>query len=167
MQSFIVLAHQSLEVKEPQREHPASNLKFGDVSAACDQLNGMEVLAVDDERDAQEVLRPPLEERGPVIRTAGSASQALSMRADRSPTVLISDIGMPKDNGYTFILRFRALPAEGGGDVPAVALAACACRRPNQNYGVGFSGAPVQTCPACRVYCECCRHGEACDSVKS
>ena len=57
---------------------------------------------------------------------AGSAAEALDALENTNPDVLVSDIGMPDENGYELIKRVRALPAERGGRVPAVALTAYA-----------------------------------------
>jgi CheY-like chemotaxis protein len=56
------------------------------------------------------------------VTVASSAREALGALAGVRPDVLISDIGMPEEDGYELIRRVRALPAEAGGEVPAVAL---------------------------------------------
>jgi CheY-like chemotaxis protein len=57
---------------------------------------------------------------------AASAAEALEVLLRTRPNVLVTDIGMPQEDGYVFIRRVRALPPEQGGDVPAVALTAYA-----------------------------------------
>ncbi|HEX8186815.1 MAG TPA: ATP-binding protein [Pyrinomonadaceae bacterium] len=87
-------------------------------------LRGLRVLVVDDEADARDMLRAVLEQCDAEVITAGSASEALAVVARLRPDVLISDLGMPGDDGYSLIARVRALPAERGGRIPAAALTA-------------------------------------------
>ncbi|MDQ3212864.1 MAG: response regulator, partial [Acidobacteriota bacterium] len=61
-----------------------------------------------------------------VVTTAASASEALEALRRAKPDVVISDIGMPGEDGYALIRMIRALPPDEGGDVPAVALTAYA-----------------------------------------
>jgi CheY-like chemotaxis protein len=81
---------------------------------------------VDDEPDARELLRMGLEQCGAVVTVASSVDEALEAMTTNVPDVLISDIGMPGQDGYELIKRVRALPAERGGSVPAIALTAYA-----------------------------------------
>ncbi|MBC8071674.1 MAG: response regulator [Deltaproteobacteria bacterium] len=90
------------------------------------ELMGLTILVVDDEEDAREVLRTMLEGCGAIVRVAGSVSAALRCFEDDPPRVLLTDIGMPGDDGYALIRSIRALPPEAGGDTPAVALTAYA-----------------------------------------
>ncbi len=60
------------------------------------------------------------------MRTAGSAAEALAMIRAEAPDVLVSDIGMPGQDGYALIRQVRALDEAHGGNVPAVALTAYA-----------------------------------------
>ena len=91
-----------------------------------ERLDGLRVLVVDDEADTREMLRVGLTRCGAEVTTASSAPEALEALARGAPEVLISDIGMPGEDGYELIRRVRALPPEGGGRVPAVALTAYA-----------------------------------------
>nr|WP_255672567.1 PAS domain S-box protein [Corallococcus sp. AS-1-6] len=90
------------------------------------ELGGVRVLVVDDEEDARELLRTLLEDNGAHVVTAGSAMEGLQVLQAEQPDVLVSDIGMPGTDGYGFIERVRALPAEEGGHTPAVAITAYA-----------------------------------------
>ncbi|HEX8688431.1 MAG TPA: PAS domain-containing protein [Pyrinomonadaceae bacterium] len=91
---------------------------------ALPSLEGVKVLAVDDEADARKLVTEILERCGARVRTASSAGEAFeSLRAWR-PHVLLSDIGMPGADGYVLIQRIRELPAELGGETPAAALTA-------------------------------------------
>jgi CheY-like chemotaxis protein len=84
------------------------------------------VLVVDDDADTLQVLAAMLEQCGAVVRVTGSASEALRTLEGWRPDVLVSDIGMPGEDGYDLIRKVRALPAGRGGAVPAVALTAYA-----------------------------------------
>jgi PAS domain S-box-containing protein len=92
----------------------------------CSDLSGVSVLVVDDERDARELVRRLLTECQARALTAASADEAIEILRRERPDVLLSDVGMPGVDGYEFIRRVRALGAEQGGDVPAVALTAFA-----------------------------------------
>ncbi len=98
----------------------------GPVIGALRTLAGVRVLVVDDEADAQEVARTALELCGVEVRTAGSAMQALEVLECWVPTVLVSDIAMPNEDGYALIRRVRAHEAAHGGHVPALAFTALA-----------------------------------------
>jgi signal transduction histidine kinase/ActR/RegA family two-component response regulator len=90
------------------------------------ELAGLKILVVDDEEDTRELLHAALGGCGAVVLTAASASEALVHASRSRPDVLISDIGMPDEDGFELIRRVRELPAEGGGGVPAIALTAYA-----------------------------------------
>ncbi|BAZ00127.1 multi-sensor hybrid histidine kinase [Tolypothrix tenuis PCC 7101] len=89
-------------------------------------LNGVRVLVVDDEPDARQLLTTVLSPYGAQVMTAASATEALAAVPQFHPDVLVSDIGMPKEDGYVLIRQLRALPPEQGGRIPAVALTAYA-----------------------------------------
>jgi signal transduction histidine kinase/ActR/RegA family two-component response regulator len=89
-------------------------------------LTGLRILIVDDEDDARTLARRVLEERGAQVVTVSSAAEAMATVDDTSPpSVIISDIGMPEQDGYDLIKQMRALPGDAGR-VPAVALTALA-----------------------------------------
>ena len=94
--------------------------------ARSSTLRGARVLVVDDDHDTREILSVMLSRYGTEIRTAGSAQEALHTFLAWKPDVLVSDIGMPVEDGYVLIQKIRALAPEEGGDVPAVALTAFA-----------------------------------------
>jgi PAS domain S-box-containing protein len=89
-------------------------------------LAGRRVIAVDDEEDARNLLKVILEEQGAVVTTAASAHDAMNLLEQNKPELIVSDISMPEEDGYTFIRKVRARGAERGGDIPAVALTAFA-----------------------------------------
>ncbi|MDQ2936785.1 MAG: ATP-binding protein [Acidobacteriota bacterium] len=90
------------------------------------ELNGLRVLVVDDEEDSCEMLQFILEACGSQVKTTRSAVAALEAMAEEAFDVLISDIGMPNEDGYSLIAKVRALTKERGGEVPAAALTAYA-----------------------------------------
>jgi PAS domain S-box-containing protein len=94
---------------------------------ACARLKGVSVLVVDDEPDARALVRRLLEDCDVHVRVAASAAEALdALRSAPPPDVLVSDIGMPGEDGYSLIRRVRELDPRQGGTVPAVALTAYA-----------------------------------------
>jgi CheY-like chemotaxis protein len=82
------------------------------------------VLVVDDEVDTLDMLRAVLEQCRIEVITAGTAAEALEAFIQSRPDVLISDLGMPGEDGYALIDKVRRLPAESGGRTPAAALTA-------------------------------------------
>jgi PAS domain S-box-containing protein len=99
---------------------------LGEEIAFPAELNGLQVLVVDDETDARQLLRCVLEAGGARVRTAESGAAALEMIRLEKPDVIVSDIGMPEVDGYDFIRSLRRLTREEGGRIPAVALTAYA-----------------------------------------
>jgi PAS domain S-box-containing protein len=89
-------------------------------------LDGITVLVVDDDSDARDVIARILRDGRASVTTAASAAEALEILREAKPALLISDIGMPAEDGYELIRKVRALPVESGGRVPAVALTAFA-----------------------------------------
>jgi PAS domain S-box-containing protein len=87
-------------------------------------LKDISVLVVDDEPDTRALLRHALEQCGARVTTAANASEALAVLKKMRPDVLLSDIGMPGEDGYDLIRRVRALEPERGGRLPAIALTA-------------------------------------------
>jgi PAS domain S-box-containing protein len=89
-------------------------------------LAGIKVLVVDDEADTRELIREVLNECGSEVITSGSVEEALVALEEHKPDILISDLGMPDEDGYSLISKIRALPSERGGHIPAAALTAYA-----------------------------------------
>jgi PAS domain S-box-containing protein len=89
-------------------------------------LAGTTVLVVDDDMDARALLTFALERCGARVLVADSAESALALLQQARPHVLLADIEMPRQDGYTLIRRVRALPASAGGTTPAAALTAYA-----------------------------------------
>lgn len=95
-------------------------------------LKGLRVLVVDDERDTREILAVMLGRFGAEVRTGGSVAEGLRMLKSWRPDLLVSDIGMPGEDGYAFIGKLRALAEEEGGQTPAIALTAFASSQDRQ-----------------------------------
>lgn len=89
-------------------------------------LQGVRVLAVDDEPDARELLTAILSQYGAEVLTVASAPEALTALQSFQPDVLVSDIGMPQVDGLTLIEQIRTLTPQQGGQVRAIALTAYA-----------------------------------------
>ena len=89
-------------------------------------LNGLGILVVDDNIDTLGLIRFILEQCQAQVTTVTSASEALAALSQFKPNLLISDIGMPGEDGYSLIQRIRSLPAKLGGQIPAAALTAFA-----------------------------------------
>ena len=89
-------------------------------------LSGVQILVVDDEPDGREMLTHMLESWGAQVRSAGSADEALAALSENRPDLLISDIGMPRVDGYELMRRIRALRDPAEGDLAAIALTAFA-----------------------------------------
>ena len=98
------------------------------------------MLVVDDDADARDVVAAVLRECGCVVKTVDGVDAALASIAAEVPDVLLSDIGMPGQDGFELIAKVRALPRGRGGDIPAAALTAYA--RPEDRrrmLNAGFS----------------------------
>lgn len=91
-----------------------------------DRLDGTAILVVDDEPDTRELLKVGLERCGAQVTVASSAAEAFRAIEIQIPDVLISDIGMPDEDGYELIRKLRLLTDEKGGKIPAIALTAYA-----------------------------------------
>ena len=89
-------------------------------------LSGIQVLVVDDDDDTREFVSFLINQCGANVISVASAEEALVMLTRFQPNVLLSDIGMPEVDGYTLMQQVRALPAEQGGQIPAIALTAYA-----------------------------------------
>ncbi len=93
------------------------------------ELDGLRVLAVDNDSDARDLIKTILTQYGAVVETAGSVGQALAVferPEEWRPELLISDIEMPEADGYQLIRKLREMEARQGKRVPAIALTAYA-----------------------------------------
>lgn len=122
--AFIVTLPLAPVRTDPDREHPAS--PSAAVSCYGFDLQGVRVLVVDDEADARALISRVLLQCRCEVLTAAGAAEGLEMIRRHRPHVLVSDIGMPDKDGYTFLKEVRALLPDEGGRTPAVALTAFA-----------------------------------------
>ncbi len=90
------------------------------------KLRNRRILLVEDDLDTQELIMTVLRRHGANVTAVSSSAAALEDLARARPDVIISDIGMPAENGYELIRKIRALTPEQGGHVPAIALTAYA-----------------------------------------
>ena len=81
----------------------------------------LKLLIVDDDPATLELLTEALESCGACVRTSASAHEARQTLVGWHPDLVISDLGMPRENGYELIRRVRDLPADKGGATPAIA----------------------------------------------
>jgi CheY-like chemotaxis protein len=106
------------------RQHPRGPQTAADRMAP--RLDGVHVLAVDDEPDALGLVRVALEEAGARVTTVTSGSAALDALTEAAPDVLIADIGMPGMDGLSLIRAIRQTLEDPGRSIPAAALTAYA-----------------------------------------
>ena len=86
------------------------------------RLTGLRILSVDDDPNTREMLQEALQRAGALVESAASAPEALDKLQSFRPDVLLSDIGLPEEDGYDLLRKVRALHASSGGAIPAVAL---------------------------------------------
>jgi signal transduction histidine kinase/ActR/RegA family two-component response regulator len=109
------------------RAEPITILHSGEIHASeFRSLDGLRVLLVDDEIETREIISTVVERTGAEVKTCTSAREALTELVAWRPDVILSDIAMPDEDGYSFIGRVRALPNNEGGATPAAALTAYA-----------------------------------------
>lgn len=89
-------------------------------------LEGLHILVVDDESDSREIVIDILQRYGAIMASAASACEALDMLLQHPPDLLIADIGMPGEDGYSLVEKIRSLPSASGGALKMVALTAFA-----------------------------------------
>ncbi len=118
--SFVVsLPLKAVRIERHEEESAAAEISPID-------LAGITVLIVDDDADARDLLQQVLQRGKARVLVASTAAEALEMLRGERPDVLVSDIGMPGEDGYQLLAKVRGLTAEEGGDTPAVALTAMA-----------------------------------------
>jgi CheY-like chemotaxis protein len=118
-------------------------------------LAGITVLAVDDEPDARGLIKRVLEDCGARVLVAESAKAALAVLERERVDLLLSDIGMPDEDGYALIRQVRQLDPAHGGRIPAAALSAFArpedrTRALRAGYQIHLSK-PVEPAELCAV----------------
>ena len=117
-------------VEVPVRSQKAGRTRRVDPNVFRDEeprrLLDVKVLVVDDDSEATELVRRMLEPLDARVTTVHSAAEAFDKLRMQRPDVLVSDLAMPEEDGISLIRRVRGLPADQGGDVPAIALTAFA-----------------------------------------
>lgn len=108
------------------------------VSSLPRSLDGLQVLIVDDETDAREFITAVLESHGINVTAVATAAEALAALEGFRPDVLVSDIRMPEENGYSLIRKIRQLEAEKGWHIPAAALTAYLAEDREKALAAGF-----------------------------
>lgn len=88
------------------------------------RLSSVRVLLVDDDIDSLEMVALVLQQQGAIVATATSANEAFDVFTSFRPHVLISDLEMPEQDGFSLMRRIRALAGVDGGAVPSLALTA-------------------------------------------
>ncbi|HEY5676249.1 MAG TPA: ATP-binding protein, partial [Myxococcales bacterium] len=106
----------------PAREGAQEVAARAPEAPARDLLAGLDVLVVDDEADARDLVAAVLSSCGASVRTAASVDEAIALLQQQRPNVLLSDIGLPTEDGFALIRRVREIDR----DVPAAALTAYA-----------------------------------------
>jgi len=127
--TFVVMlpltpVHPPFETDDTRR-HPTSSL-FSDIGDSRPKLDGVRVLVVDDEPDARSLVKRLLDDCEAQVFTAAGAEEALAIIGEHPMDVLVSDIGMPRLDGYWLIKNLRKLSPDSGGSIPALALTAYA-----------------------------------------
>src|SRR5215211_1598401 len=89
-------------------------------------LDRLKVLLVDDEPEGRQIISTVITRTGAEVKACESAHEALVKLSEWKPDVILSDIAMPEEDGYSFIRQVRSLPQDKGGDIPAAALTAYA-----------------------------------------
>jgi signal transduction histidine kinase/ActR/RegA family two-component response regulator len=98
----------------------------GEISTDIRSLDGLRVLVVDDEPEARLIIGMVISRAGAEVKTCISASEGLEKLVEWRPDVMLSDIAMPDEDGYSFIAKVRSLPQDKGGETPAAVLTAYA-----------------------------------------
>ena len=126
-------------------------------------FQGLRVLVVDDDQDTCETIRAVLKRAGAEVRTCLSASQALTVMDSWVPDLLVSDIAMPGEDGYTLIRKVRARKTEEGGRMVAVALTAYGSNEDRKKaLSAGFQvhvGKPIEPSQLVSVVASVTGHG--------
>ncbi len=119
----------ALRPDDPALPHGAIGAEARSAVAGPPRLDGLRVLFVDDDPNTREMLQEALTRGGAQVEAAASAGEAVDKLRQWLPDVVVSDIGMPDEDGYDLMRRVRALPPEQGGRTPAVALTGYARER--------------------------------------
>jgi len=137
---FLPRREAELRPTRPSADQPAESIQIN--------LEGRHVLIIDDDADARELLRAMLAGTGASLSEAETAPQALRLFTEHHPDIVLADIAMPGQDGYSLIQVIRSLPDHDEHPVAAVAVSAYARREDRQRaIRAGFDdhiGKPVQ-----------------------
>jgi signal transduction histidine kinase/CheY-like chemotaxis protein len=121
-------------------------------------LHGLKIMVVDDHEPTRGILSFVLQRSGGEVVSASGAAAAMTLFRAHRPDVIVSDIGMPDEDGLTLLERIRKLPASAGGETPAIALTAYVRREDSERLlGGGFQAyltKPVEPVELVQAICE-------------
>jgi PAS domain S-box-containing protein len=112
--------------------------EINSVAVLSQGLDKMRVLVVDDETDAREFITTVLESHGICVRAVATTTEALEALDRFHPNVLISDIRMPDENGYSLISKVREWETQKGWHIPAAAISAYLTEDREKAIAAGF-----------------------------
>jgi PAS domain S-box-containing protein len=115
-----------MAVRRQEQERILTPAPAAEIVGPAPDLHGFHVLVIDDEGDARKLIEHVLTKCHATVTTAASAAEGIEAVKVHQPDMVISDIGMPDEDGYEFLAKLRRLPDAEGGDMPAVALTAFA-----------------------------------------
>ncbi|HYY55893.1 MAG TPA: response regulator [Pyrinomonadaceae bacterium] len=120
-------AHRRLDTAGAAAETPMLVTGSGNHTFQCAPvLDGLRIMIVDDEADTRDMIAAALKQCGAEVKGCESAAEAMAALQSWEPDLLISDIGMPEEDGYSLIKKVRQLDEQRYGQIPAVALTAYA-----------------------------------------
>ena len=125
-------------VQEAKETKGAKERQLKSRAAKGAHLDGMRVIVVDDDLDTRDLLKVALSNAGAEVKTCSSSAEALRALKTSKADCLVSDIGMPGEDGYEMLKKVRALKKSEGGTIPAIALtgfAAAGDRARSNNAG--------------------------------
>jgi CheY-like chemotaxis protein/anti-sigma regulatory factor (Ser/Thr protein kinase) len=130
----VVQSLKAIETVRPEKEE--SNGK----KPIAESLEGILIHVVDDDLDACNLLKFAFGLRGANVKTSNSASEAFSSIEKEPPDILLADINMPDEDGYSLMKRIKVMSSENGADFPAIALTAMArAEDSDRAIAAGFS----------------------------
>jgi CheY-like chemotaxis protein len=88
------------------------------------ELEGLTILAVEDHLDSLELLTEALQSLGATVFPASTSREAFELLLEHHPHLVISDIGLPDEDGFSLMRRIRQLSPDQGGHTPAIAVSA-------------------------------------------
>jgi len=106
----------------PRLREPGSSAGEGRPALPLEGLDGLHILVVEDNADGREIMAMVIEQAGARVTAVASVKEALLALESLQPDALVSDIGLPDEDGYVLIRRLRSREAKQGGFLPAVAL---------------------------------------------